>query len=162
AGVLTGLAPAFQATRATLTQDLKAGAREGTHHRSRTRVALLVVQGALSVFLLVGAGLFVRSLHNVRSLRLGYDVDPVLVVNLNMRGVQVDSAHAVALRRQLLDAAQHIPSVDHAALNATIPFWSSWSTDLFVAGIDSVDRLGSFQLNAVTPDYFATMGTRII
>jgi predicted permease len=162
AGFLTGLAPVWQARRAELTSDLKAGVREGTFHRSRTRVALLVVQGALSVFLLVGAGLFVRSLHNVRSLRLGYDVDPVLVVNLNMRGVQVDSAHAVALRRQLLDAAQHIPSVDHAALNATIPFWSSWSTDLFVAGIDSVDRLGSFQLNAITPDYFATMGTRII
>ena len=162
AGLLTGLAPVWQAGRVDLTNDLKTGAREGTYHRSRTRIALLIVQGALSVVLLVGAGLFVRSLRNVKALHLGYDVDPVLVVNLNMRGVKLDSAHAVALRKQLLDAAQHIPSVEHAALNTSIPFWSTWSTDLFVAGIDSVGKLGEFTLNAVTPDYFATLGTRIL
>ena len=63
----------------SLAPSLKAGVREGTYQRSRTRTVLLVLQGALSVVLLVGAGLFVRSLHNVRSLRLGYDVDPVLL-----------------------------------------------------------------------------------
>ena len=162
AGALTGLAPVLQARRAQLTSDLKAGAREGTYHRSRTRVALLVLQSALSVVLLVGAGVFVRSLRNVKAVRLGYDVDPVLVVNLNMRGVNLDSAHAIALRRQLLEAAQNIPGVEHAALNVTIPFWSTWSLDLHVAGIDSVNRLGEFDLNAVTPDFFATLGTRII
>jgi putative ABC transport system permease protein len=162
AGFLTGLAPVWQAGRTDLTHDLKAGARDGTYYRSRTRTVLLMIQGALSVVLLVGAGLFVRSLHNVKSLRLGYDVDPVLVVNLNMRGVELDSAHAVLLRRQLLDAAQHIPSVEHAALNVSIPFWSTWSTDLYVVSIDSVSRLGNFTLNAVTPDYFATLGTHII
>jgi predicted permease len=162
AGILTGLAPALQAHRAELTNDLKAGAREGTYHRSRTRVALLLLQGALSVVLLVGAGLFVRSLRNVKSVRLGYDVDPVLVVNLNMRGVDLDSAHAVALRQQLLQAAKSLPGVENAAQNVTIPFWSTWNTDLHVAGIDSVDRLGEFDLNSVTPEYFATLGTRII
>ncbi len=162
AGILTGLAPALQAHRAELTNDLKAGAREGTYHRSRTRVALLLLQGALSVVLLVGAGLFVRSLRNVKAVRLGYDVDPVLVVNLNMRGVDLDSAHAVALRQQLLQAAKSLPGVENAAQNVTIPFWSTWSMDLHVAGIDSVDRLGEFDLNSVTPEYFATLGTRII
>jgi putative ABC transport system permease protein len=162
AGLLTGLAPVWQAGRVQLTHDLKSGAREGTYRSSSTRVALLVMQGALSVVLLVGAGLFVRSLHNVKSLRLGYDVDPVLIVDLRMRGVQLDSAHAVALRQQLLAAARAIPGVERAALHLTIPFWSSWNMDLKVAGIDSVSRLGSFYLNAVTPDYFATLGTRII
>lgn len=162
AGVLTGLAPAFQASRAELTGDLKAGAREGTYQRSRTRSALLLLQGALSVVLLVGAGLFVRSLRNVKSVRLGYDVDPVLAVNLNMRGVDLDSAHAVALRQQLLQTAKNIPGVESAAQNVTIPFWSTWSMDLHVAGIDSVDRLGEFDLNSVSPEYFATLGTRVI
>ena len=162
AGVVTGLAPALQAGRAELTNDLKAGAREGTYHRSRTRVALLVLQGSLSVVLLVGAGLFVRSLRNVKAVRLGYDVDPVLIVNLNMRGVNLDSARAVALRQELLDAARNIPGVEHAALNVTIPFWSTWSQDLHIAGIDSVSKLGEFDLNAVSPEYFATLGTRII
>jgi putative ABC transport system permease protein len=162
AGILTGLAPASQALRTELTNDLKAGIREGTYHRSRTRVFLLVLQGTLSVVLLVGAGLFVRSLRNVKSVRLGYDVDPVLIINLNMRGVNLDSVHAVALRRQLLEAANSIPAVEHAALNVTIPFASMWNQELHVAGIDSVDKLGEFDLNAVSPDYFATLGTRVI
>jgi predicted permease len=162
AGVLTGLAPALQAGRVELTNDLRSGAREGTFHRSRLRVGLLVLQGSLSVVLLVGAGLFVRSLQNVKAVRLGYDVDPVLIVNLNMRGVKLDSVRDVALRQQLLETAQSIPGVEHAALNVTIPFWSTWSMDLRVAGIDSVNKLGEFDLNAVSPEYFATLGTRII
>ena len=162
AGLLTGLAPVWQAGRVELTHDLKTGAREGTYHRSRTRAVLLVLQGALSVVLLVGAGLFVRSLHNVKSLRLGYDVDPVLLIDLRMRGVKLDSTQAVALRQRLLAAAQNLPGVERAALHVTIPFWSQWVTDLKIAGIDSVSRLGTFYLNAVTPDYFATLGTRIL
>ncbi len=167
AALLTGLAPVWQSRRADLTQDLKAGVREGTAQRSRTRAALLIVQGALSVVLLVGAGLFVRSLHHVRALRLGYDVDPVLLVNLDMRGVKLDSAHAVALRQQLLERAQQLPGVEHAALHMSIPLRRTIGREgvgvqLRVAGIDSVSGLGEFYLDAVTPDYFATLGTRIL
>ena len=162
AGLLTGLTPVLQLRRADLTGDLKAGVREGGVVRSRTRVALLVLQGTLSVVLLVGAGLFVRSLRNVRTVRLGYDVDPVLIVDLQMRGVNLDSAAAVALRTRLLDGARTIPGVAHAARRVTVPFWSMWNTDLHVAGIDSVERLGEFDLNAVSAEYFATMGTRIL
>ncbi len=101
AGVLTGLAPVFQVRSVSLTSDLKAGAREGTFHRSKLRTGLLLMQGALSVVLLVGAGLFVRSLDNVKSVRMGYDTDPVLLINLNMRGVPLDSAGKVLLREKL-------------------------------------------------------------
>src|ERR1043166_4871573 len=162
AGLLTGMAPLFQARSADLTHDLKAGVREGTPHRSRTRVTLLVLQGALSVVLLVGAGLFVRSLRNVRGVPLGYDADAVLSVELQMRGVVLDSAGKVTLRHRLLDEARTIPGVSHAALRVTMPFWSTWNTDLHVAGIDSVQRLGEFDLNAVSSDYFATMGARVL
>ncbi len=161
-GLLTGLAPILQATRADLTNDLKAGTREGTYGRSKARVGLLVLQGALSVILLVGAGLFVRSLGNVKNIRLGYDVDPVMMVDLNMRGVQLDSAPKVALRRRLLDVAQSIPVVEHASLQVGVPFWSSWSTSLFVEGIDTVFRYGNFMVNAVSPSYFETFGTRVL
>ena len=162
AGLLTGLAPIFQTGRADLTRDLKAGTREGAVHRSRTRVALLLLQGALSVVLLVGAGLFVRSLRNVQQVHLGYDPDSVLVVNMQMRGVQLDSAHNVALLLRLLEEAQAMPGVAHASRQITMPFWSMWNTDLHVAGIDSVERLGEFDLNAVSTDYFATMGTQLL
>src|SRR5437867_3904315 len=104
AGLLTGLAPALT-QHADVAGDLKAGAREGTFQRSRVRVALLVLQGALSVVLLVGAGLFVRSLRHVRVIPLGYDVDPVVLVDLNLRGTQLDSAGNVGLRRELLEKA---------------------------------------------------------
>jgi putative ABC transport system permease protein len=161
-GLLTGLAPIIQARRADLTNDLKAGTREGTYGRSRMRVGLLVVQGALSVILLVGAGLFVRSLGNVKNVRLGYDVDPIMIAEMNMRGVQLDSAPRAALRRRLLDVALSIPVVQNASLQVGIPFWSSWSNSLFVEGIDTVFRYGNFMLNPVSPSYFETFGTRLL
>jgi predicted permease len=162
AGLLTGLAPILQASRADLTADLKAGAREGIYQRSRLRATLLLLQGALSVMLLVGAGLFVRSLTNVRNIRLGFDADPVLLVELNMRGVQLDSVQDVDLRRRLLERAQTTPNVQSATLQIGVPFWSTWSMGLYVSGIDTVARLGRFDLSAVSPDYFTTMGTRIL
>jgi putative ABC transport system permease protein len=161
-GLLTGLAPILQASRADLTNDLKAGTREGTYGRSKMRVGLLIVQGALSVILLVGAGLFVRSLGNVRNIRLGYDVEPVMMANMNMRGMQLDSSATIALRRRLLEVATTIPVVENASLQVGVPFWSSWSVGLHVEGIDTVSRLGSFMVNAVSPSYFDTFGTRLL
>jgi predicted permease len=161
-GLVTGIAPILQATRADLTNDLKAGTREGTYGRSRMRVGLLIVQGALSVILLVGAGLFVRSLGNLHAVRLGYDVDPVMMVELNMRGVELDSAPKIALRRRLLEVATSIPVVQNASLQVGVPFWSSWSVSLYVEGIDTVFKLGNFMVNAVSPSYFETFGTRLL
>ncbi len=161
-GLLTGLAPVVQATRASLTDDLKAGSREGTYHRSRVRVVLLVLQCALSLVLLVGAGLFVRSLRNVQAVRLGYDVAPVTMVDLNMRGVTLDSVAKKELRDRMLSVAKTIPGVENASFENAVPFWSTWSNSLFVEGIDTVSRLGEFDLNSVSPGYFATLGTRVI
>jgi predicted permease len=162
AGLLTGLAPLFQAGRADLTRDLKEGVRAGTYRRSRIRTGLLLFQGTLSVLLLIGAGWFVRSLVRVQRTGLGYDADRVAVVDLHERGMHFDSTEAHALRVRLLEAATAIPDVEHAAVQLTMPFWNVWVDDLFVPGIDTVAKLGEFDLNAVTPDYFATMGTRIL
>jgi putative ABC transport system permease protein len=161
AGVITSLAPALLAVRGDLAATLRAGAREGTHQRSRARSALLIMQAALSVVLLVGSGLFVRSLANVRSMRLGWDPEPVLIVMPNYRGLQMDSAARTALRRRLLETAQSIPGVEFAARINGLPFGTSTSP-LFVRGIDSVGRLGRFNYQATTSDFFNVMGTRII
>ena len=160
-GLLTGLAPVLQARKADLTSDLKAGVREG-HARSHTRTLLLVLQAALSVVLLVGAGLFVRSLNKVQGLRLGYDVDPVLIVGLNMRGETLDSARNVELKERLMRIALALPGVANASRQTAIPFWSNSSTNLYVEGIDTVGRLGQFSYSAVSPAHFATTGTRLI
>ncbi len=161
-GILTGLAPALPAGRGDLVSALKAGAREGSYQRSRLRALLVVVQGALSVALLVGAGLFVRSFANVRALRLGYDVDPVLYVERNMRGVLLPEDQQAALNHRLLAAAAAFPGVVSATEAVSVPFYNFESRGLFVSGIDSVSRLGRFQLQAASPEYFRTMGTRIL
>ncbi|HEV8151100.1 MAG TPA: ABC transporter permease [Gemmatimonadales bacterium] len=162
AGMLTAVGPALLAVRGDLAGSLKLGAREGTYHRSPLRTALLVLQGALSVILLVGAGLFVRSLGHVRGMRLGYDAEPVLMVSRNLRGTPMDSGAQVRLGRGLVEAAQSIPGVENATWVSSIPFWSTSSTSLFVTGIDSVRRLGRFTYQTSTPDYFKVMGTRIL
>lgn len=162
ASIFTGLVPALQASRPELTEALKAGGREGGLHRSRTRTALLLFQCALSVVLLVVAGLFVRSLHNVQSLDMGFDAGRVLHVSPELRGVQLSREEMAALKRGLHERARRIPGVESAARTMGVPFWQTMQLDIFVPGIDSAGRLGEFILNAVSPDYFATMGTRMI
>ena len=161
AALLTGVAPAVVSGRGDLTASLKSGTRGSGLQKSRLRTGLLVVQGALSVVLLVGAGLFVKSLSNVKAMPLGYDANGVLMVYRNMRGMTTDSVTRVALRRSLLDAAQAISGVRRAAYVSSIPFWSTSTTDLFVAGIDSVRRLGRFTYQTGTPQMFDALGTRV-
>jgi putative ABC transport system permease protein len=162
AAVLTGIAPTFLSIKGDFAKTLKAGSREGSYQRSYVRSGLLVLQGTLSVVLLVGAGLFVKSLDNVKSMRIGYDAEPVLFVSRNMRGMQIDSASRVALRTQLVERARSLPGVAAAAWINTVPFWSTSSTRLYVQGIDTVSRLGQFTYQVTTKEYFDVMGTRII
>ena len=161
AGVLAGLAPAVQSTAPAVSDALKTGVRAGAARRSRTRTALLVAQVALSVMLLTGAGLFVRSLHNVRSVDLGFDADRVLFASAEMRGTSLSREARIALADRMVERAVALPEVEHASLTRSVPFWMTWTDDLVVPGVDSVGRLGDFVTNAVSPDYFATMGTRI-
>jgi predicted permease len=120
------------------------------------------VQATLSVVLLVGAGLFVRSFHNVRAMRLGYDVDPVVFVEANLRGSKLTREEGMALDLRLAEAARAIPGVVAATPTASVPFWSNEGRGLWVPGVDSVRRLGRFLLQTGSPDYFRTVGTRIL
>ncbi|MGH7592989.1 MAG: FtsX-like permease family protein, partial [Gemmatimonadales bacterium] len=162
AGLLTGLAPLMQTVRINLNRDLKQGAREGAVQRSHLRSGLLILQGTLSVVLLVGAGLFVRSLRHVKAVPLGFEPEHVVMVGRNMRGTPLDSARSQALIERLHAAVLGVPGVTNASRQITMPFWYSWGLNLYVAGIDSVHNLGQFELNAVSPSYFATMGTHIL
>ncbi len=162
AGLLTGLAPVFQTTRDDVSSALKAGAREGTVHRSKLRSGLLIAQAALSVVLLVGAGLFLRSLANVQNVRMGYDADRLLWVDFQARGMKADSIQDRLLRDEMLDRAKHLPGVANASRAITVPFWSTWVLNLSIPGIDSVAKLGQFTMQAASPEFFQTMGTRIL
>ena len=161
AGGVTAIGPALLALRGDLATTLKAGAREGTQQRSGLRSSLLVLQGALSVVLLVGAGLFVRSLNQVRGTRLGYDPEPVLMVLSDLRGAVLDSGATVVFRQRLLAAARATPGVEAATRVNSRPFGTN-TTKLVVPGLDSVERLGRFNFQVADPDYFKVMGTRIV
>jgi putative ABC transport system permease protein len=163
-GVLTGLAPIIQAGRTNVASELKAGPREGGGHRSRIRTTLIVFQAALSVVLLVGAGLFVRSIQRIQTVHLGYDADHILWMQPHFRGVTLDSARREALYQSLIDRARRDPAVDNATTVLSIPFSSSYSDDIFVPGVDTskIRSLGEMMLQTGSPSYFATAGTRLL
>ncbi len=160
--LLTGIAPSLGTIRQGLAGALKTGGRDGTFKRSPLQTTLQLIQAALSVVLLVGAGLFVRSFENVRGMRLGYDVDPVLVVRENQRDVKLTLPEKEALEARVLEEARRTPGVVTATRVASIPFWMNEGRGLKVDGVDTVRKLGRFILQAGSPEYFATMGTRIL
>jgi len=161
-GLLTGLLPAWHAGRTDLTVSLKAGGREGSRSRARVQTGLLVAQAAMSVMLLVGAGLFLRSLRNVHSIDLGYDPFRLIVVQPIMRGERLTPPERGALTQRLLDRARGTPGVEEATVTFGVPFWRSRTPHLFVPGRDSLNHLGSFYANTVADDYFETTGTEIL
>jgi putative ABC transport system permease protein len=112
--------------------------------------------------LLVGAGVFVRSLRNVQGFRLGYDADRIVFAGANLRGTQLNPGELNALNERLVLAAREIPGVTHVSLAESVPFYSNESRGLWVPGVDSIRRRGRFVLQAGGPEYFATLGTRIL
>ena len=162
AGLITGLAPMRQLARSDVVSDLRTGGRGVSLRGSGMRRVLLVLQGAISVVLLIGAGLFVRSFHNVRSLDLGFQPDRVLVAELSARGTPIDSARRIELMERLRERALTVAGVQHAAHTLTIPFSLEWNQRLVVPGIDTASLRDQFYLNSVGPGYFETMGTPLI
>lgn len=172
-GVLVGLLPAWRVSQVSLGDTLKRGAREGGGQRSTLRHTLTVVQAALSVVLLIGAGLFVRSLWNVRTLPLGFDPDRVLLVEVSrtaLSKIQDPAARAAERARRQnaagkeIEAVRRIPGVERASAAVGTPFGNRFSVTLRVPGLESIPRLesGGPSVSAVASDYFATVGTRII
>ena len=162
-GLVAGVAPAWQVGHADLTPALKAGAGEGPFRRSRVRTGLLVGQVALTVVLIVGAGLFARSLRNVRGLNLGFDPEHVILATVDLASAGYRPAEMNALYLQMLERVQALPGVEYAAATAGSPFGWSMGMSVSVPGRDSIPTLktGGPYYQAVTPGYFAAMGTPV-
>ncbi|HEY4304280.1 MAG TPA: ABC transporter permease [Gemmatimonadaceae bacterium] len=161
-GVLAGLAPILQTRRIDVAATLQAGGARGGAARSRLRGGLLVVQTALSVVLLVGAGLFGRSVMTLSATPLGYDADRLLWLEPRMRGEKLDSLQEIALHNALLARAHSLPEAENASLVATVPFNMSFYDNLFVVNDDgSTQHMKDATLQVASPSYFATAGTHI-
>jgi predicted permease len=169
-GVMVGLIPALRASRPNVTGALAGSGRGGVPLRSRLRSTLVMAQAALSVILLVGAGLFVRSLWKIQNLDLGMQPDRVAVASISWPASPngpPDDAERVR-RKQIitraLDRAQRTPGIQHAAIAVGTPFVSGFRVDLKVPGRDSIPTLpgGGPFVSAVTSGYFATVGTPLL
>jgi putative ABC transport system permease protein len=160
-GLVTGLAQVLLAQKGDLATTLRAGGKALGAPRARFRTALLVLQGALSVVLLVGAALFINSLRAAQAVPKGYDLSQVLVASPVFRSGTAGS-DARAAHQSIVDRARALPGVQHASLVSGAPLWRTGRFQIFVPGIDSVSRLGEFTANAVSSDYFDVMGTRIL
>ncbi len=163
-GTISGLVPALQASRPGLAAAIKAGEREGTYQRSRMRAGLLIAQTSLTLLLLAGTGLFVRSLRNVLRIDVGLDAPRVMVADVNVFNLGYSRAQVDDLFRRLLERAERVPGVERAALSLGGPFGWQFGHPVRVPGVDSV-RLppsGGPYINAVSPGFFTTLGTRIL
>lgn len=160
-GISTGFAQLILAQRGDLAATLRAGGKALGAPRARIRTALLVLQGALSVVLLVGAALFIGSLRAAQSVPKGYDLTRALVVSPVFRS-GTTGGDMRAVHQSLLERARALPGVTHASLVTGAPLWRTGRWPLFVPGIDSVSRLGEFTANAVSSDYFTVMGTTLL
>lgn len=163
AGVLAGLAPAWQAGRADLTPALKSGASAGHYRSSRLRTGLVVGQVALTVVLLVGAGLFARSLRNIQGQDLGFDPVRTLVATIDLGAAGYRRAEINALYLRFLERVEALPGVEAAAVTVGHPFGWSFARRVSIPGRDSIPRLktGGPYYQAVTPMYFAAMGSPV-
>jgi predicted permease len=174
-GLAAGLLPALHAGRHDVIGSLRAGMRGDAAGTSRLRSGLAVAQAALSVVLLVGAGLFVRSLDHARGVDLGFEPDRVLMVRPDWSVPGPASAPTAeerdrrrARRKAFFDAglarARRLPGVEQAAVTIGLPFQMWFTLRLRVPGLDSIPKLpgGGPYIQAVSPGYFATMGLSLL
>ena len=164
-GAVAGIVPAMQASAASLLDALRRGARAGMVHRSRTRMTLLVAQGALCIALLAGTGLFVRSLQRIGAQHLGLDIDRVLVADYQTRPGEESTERFRAIYHDMTARALTIPGVESASLSVGVPFEGQYALSLAIPGHDSIpgmERGRAPFLYAVTPTFFRTLGTRIL
>ncbi|UCE58633.1 MAG: ABC transporter permease [Phycisphaerales bacterium] len=133
AGVLFGLLPALGATRVDLASSLKdhRGVGQLGLKRSRVRNALVVVQVASSLVLLVVAGLFLRSLTRASAIDPGFDHENVLAVTCDLGARDHDAARSADLYRQLLERARAMPGVELAAVEGPPPLTLAMSAASF-------------------------------
>jgi len=157
--VLFGLAPALRATRAEPGTVMKSSGRGNTSSREGfgLRRLLVVSQVALSLVLLVGALLFMRSFRNLITVNTGFRQDGILLAALDPRRLNVPMEQRIPLRQEIIHRLQAIPGVEAAADASVIPLGgSSWTMGVRVAGAQT-GQTGSSRFDWVGPEFFKTM-----
>ncbi len=165
-GILFGLFPALQTTRADLASTLKgqAGQSAGSRSAARFRKALATGQVALSMALLVAAGLFIRSLANISRIDLGLETARVLAFSISPELNGYTPERSRALFERLEDELGGTPGVASvSAAMVRLLSGSSWGSDVNVEGYKRApDEDTTARYNEVGPAYFRTLGTPVL
>jgi macrolide transport system ATP-binding/permease protein len=161
-GIIVGLFPALQASRANLNSMLREGGQRssfGVNHAGPRNV-LVIAQVAGSFALLIAAGLFVRSLRSVQSFHLGFDPDHVLNVIMDPHEAAYDEPRTAALYREIESRVRALPGVESVSLASYVPMGGFPSkASIFVQGraIPPGKHALLVLVNRVDPPYFETM-----
>ncbi|PYU37276.1 MAG: hypothetical protein DMG53_28630, partial [Acidobacteria bacterium] len=158
-----GLAPALRATRAEPAMLLQSGSWGATVGRElfSLRRILIVSQVGLSVVLLMGALLFVRSLRNLTTLNVGFQQTGILVTSVDFTRLQLPEERDTEYKRDLVKRVQAILGVESAAHAMLVPFGgSTWNDDVINEGSDQ--DAGVAWENFLGPGYFKTVGTPLL
>ncbi len=157
-GVLFGLAPAWRATNLDLTTALKQG-RRSTGAVSRLSKGLIVAQVTLSLLILVGAGLFIRTLYNLRRVNLGFNQENLLLFRLNAQQGGYKDERLLQFYQRLSERLDNLPGV-RAATFARKPLIAKdgWVNGILLPG-ETVKTAGPRHVNrqAARENYFTTM-----
>ena len=165
-GLLFGLFPAIHSTRPDLVSSLKgqAGQPSGARAAARFRTSLATAQIALSMALLVSAGLFTKSLMNVSRVDLGVKVDNVIMFGLSPELNGYTPARTKQLFERLEEELAALPGVN-GVTSALVPLLggSNWGNDVAVEGFPAgPDTDTNSRFNEVGPEYFRTLGVPLI
>jgi len=165
-GLLFGAAPALQTSRVDLNDTLKEGGRGGSGVRSHARSLLVVAEIALSLVVLVGAGLMIQSFLRLKRVNIGLNAHNVLTAAISLpRARYKEDDQRIAFYKQLLERMRNLPGIEAVSATGTLPLGGGgWGRSLTVEGFPvlSVGQAPSIQHTVVTPGYFRTMGIPLL
>jgi predicted permease len=162
--LLFGIAPALESGKSGVGPVLKSDSTGGGKRRGALGGMLVATQVALSIVLLAGAGLLLRSLHNLKSIQIGFQPENVAVATLNPGANRYSAERAHALFESLIDRAETIPGVRAASAATVSPLSGSlWVYTVEVPGYPAAPKeIPMAYVNAISPGYFATIGSQLI
>jgi predicted permease len=162
--LIFGTAPALRASRIEPNSSLKGGKGEAQAlSRSRFGKALVVAQVALSLLLLVGAGLFVRTLINMQSLPSGYDQENVLLFHTDISAPGYKDVQRSAMLREVEAKVKAVPGVQAASFSLFVFNQGIWPTTILTRDYNTPERESPvIRNNVVGQDYFTTMGIPLL
>ncbi len=160
AAILFGLAPAVQFSRADISTFLRRQGPAG--RRAHLHNALVVGQLTISLVLVTGAGLFVRSLLNAQAVDLGFDRDRKLLLSVTQANHGYTEEGGKEFVRIVLDRIAQSPGVRSVTTTDRTPFYGRWTSGLMAPGTEYAEESFSSGFNVVGPGYLATMGIPIV